>query len=68
MANRAAYTSSAARENTDLRKRNVPGLDDGNGALTKAYDKPDTKKTNKVCESLSEPELKTERIKSPPCP
>ncbi len=65
MANRAAYSSSAARENPELRRRNVPALDDGNGALTKTYDKPDTKKTNKVCKSLSEPELKKEHVKVP---
>lgn len=67
MANRIAYSSSAARENPDLRRRNVPALDDGNGALTKTLDKPDLKKTNKVCKSLSQSELKMEHIKVPAC-
>lgn len=67
MANRGAYTSSAAQESPDLRRRNVPGIDDSNGALTKTYDKPDTKKNNQVCSSFSGTELKMERIKSPPC-
>lgn len=65
MANRAAYSSSAARENPDLRRRNVPALDDGNGALTKIYDKPDTKKTYKVCNPFSQLRLEMENIKVP---
>lgn len=65
MANRAAYSSSAARENPDLRRRNVHALDDGNGALTKIYDKSDTKKTNKVCNPLSQLRSEMENIKVP---
>lgn len=65
MATRAVYSSSAARENPDLRRRNVPALDDGNGAVTKTYDKPDTKKTDKVCKPLNQFRLEMENIEFP---
>lgn len=47
-ASRDAYTTSAAHDSPDLRRRNVPAYDGSNGRLTRSYEETDDKKTQKV--------------------
>ena len=48
-ASRDAYTTSAAQDSSDLRRRNVPAYDGSNGSLKRSYEETDDKKTQKVC-------------------
>ena len=47
-ASRAVYSTSAAQEGQDLRRRNVPSYDASNGGLTSTYEERDDKKSQKV--------------------
>lgn len=47
-ASRDAYTTSAAQDRSDLRRRNVPNDDGRNGSLTSSYEEIDNKKFQKV--------------------
>ena len=52
-ASRDAYTTSAAQDGPDLRRRNVPTYDGSNGSLTRSYEETDDKKSLKVPIPLS---------------
>lgn len=47
-ASRDAYTTSAAQDSPDLRRRNVPTYDGSNGRFIRSYEETDDKKTLKV--------------------
>lgn len=47
-ASQDAYTTSAAQDGPDLRRRNVPNYDASNGSLTRSYEETDDKKSLKV--------------------
>ncbi|MCJ1430137.1 Protein O-mannosyltransferase 2 [Sticta canariensis] len=51
-ASRDAYTTSAAQDSPDLRRRNVPAYDGSNGSLTRSYEETDDKKTQKPRSSI----------------
>ncbi|MCJ1265451.1 Protein O-mannosyltransferase 2 [Lobaria immixta] len=51
-ASRDAYTTSAAQDGPDLRRRNVPTYDGSNGSLTRSYEETDDKKTLKLRSSI----------------
>lgn len=51
-ASRDAYTTSAAQDGPDLRRRNVPTYDGSNGSLTRSYEETDDKKSLKLRSSI----------------